>query len=222
MATFLSSKMEQRIQCIIGKAWLKVWLPFLRHSERQVQIFYSPFTFTAQRHKESNYTDRIFLRFEIWGRMTWGIPVSNTQETDFFLILQVKGSESCSIHAVLGIGSSWCMLFTVEKRDAHTCSWLPGASSVSCSHIMTIGFRDFENLFLSRGWPVSVPDAPQDRAGSPGCQGTADSDSTFHQPGPPGPSPQHCFPAPHSPLCLYIQGYPIPGAESITFSCSIS
>lgn len=104
--TFLSSKMEQRIQYIIGKAWFKVWLPFLKNSERQAQTFYSPFTFTAQRHKESNYINRLFLSFEIWGRMTWSIPVSKIQEAEFFQILPVKGSESCSIHAFLGIGSS--------------------------------------------------------------------------------------------------------------------
>lgn len=40
--------------------------------------------------------------------------------------------------------------------------------------------------------------APQDRVVSSGCQGTANSCSTCHRPGPPGPFPQHCSPASHS------------------------
>ncbi|KAJ7412858.1 hypothetical protein WISP_94234 [Willisornis vidua] len=33
----------------------------------------------------------------------------------------------------------------------------------------------------------AVPDAPQDTAGPPSCQGTSDSYSPCHPPGPPGP-----------------------------------
>ncbi|NWI56047.1 TNPO1 protein, partial [Calyptomena viridis] len=52
----------------------------------------------------------------------------------------------------------------------------------------------------------AVPDALQDMVGPPGCQGTADSYSTCHQTGLPGPFPRCCSSASHYPVCLYVQG----------------
>lgn len=73
----------------------------MRNSEGQAKTLWlghSPFTFTVHRDKDSSFLGiamgkdnyfpiwllwgRITLRFEIWGRMKWRIPVSDTQEAE--------------------------------------------------------------------------------------------------------------------------------------------
>ena len=64
----------------------------------------------------------------------------------------------------------------------------------------------------------AVPDAPQDMDVPPGCQGTADSHSTGHGPGTPGPFLQLLsslsFPSPYT-----QPGLPHPSAGSGTCPC---
>lgn len=57
---------------------------------------------------------------------------------------------------------------------------------------------------------------PQDMLVPPGCQATADSYPTDHQPGPQLPS-HSCSPPSCSPVHAHNQGCPVPGAESVTF-----
>lgn len=75
----------------------------------------------------------------------------------------------------------------VYNRNSWQVSGLPTKNHLT----NTIIFSE-NNLF---GMTNVLPDAHQDTVGPPGCQDTADSCSAFCQPGPPDPSPYHCFPS---------------------------
>lgn len=88
----------------------------------------------------------------------------------------------------------------------------------------TVLWAEWANRLLLAG--DAVPGAPQDIAGLPGCQGTADSDSTYCQPEPPGPSPWCFSPAPHCLACAYtltqrLPSVPLAAVTSINSNPSL-
>lgn len=139
----------------------------MRNSEGQTKTLWlghSPFIFTVHRDKESSYIDiamgndnylpiwllwdRTSLRFEIWGRTTWGIPVSNTQEAELF-----SGFTGESARGLLNPCTSRngklleAAPHRRDERDTHMCSGPLGPSFPSCSDIKPKGFRESDFFF---------------------------------------------------------------------------